>query len=221
MADIVLPALGDKDRRLVRLFAACVLGRFDEVARLRREAPAGEPDRAWREALLQVHVFAGFPRLVEAYGVLASEGGLGRVEPEEVLGESDQHARGRALFDRIYQTDADKVRGLLAAGHPDFAQWIEGHAYGRILARPGLLPAQRELLACAALAVLGQERQLASHVRGAVRCGAGAEAVRAVIDTVADLAGAERAESARTIAAHFGATPLDAASGRNAAERDA
>lgn len=196
--------LVEKDRRLARLFAASVLGRFDEVARLRREAPAGEPDRAWRETILQVHVFAGFPRLVEVYGVLANEGGLGHLEAEEVLGESDQHARGRALFERIYQRDSEKIRRMLVAGHPDFANWIEGHAYGRILARPGLEPAQRELLACAALAVLGQERQLASHVRGAVRCGASSEAVRATIESVADLAGAERAESARTIAAHFG-----------------
>jgi alkylhydroperoxidase/carboxymuconolactone decarboxylase family protein YurZ len=196
-------SLCEKDRRLVRLFAACVLGRFEEVARLRQSAPPGEPDRAWRETLLQVHVFAGFPRLVEAYGVLASEGGLGRLEPEEVLGESDQHARGRALFERIYQRDSEKIRAMLLAGHPDFANWIEGHAYGRILARPGLEPWQRELLACAALAVLGQERQLASHVRGAIRCGATPERVREAIEAVADLAERERAESARTIAAHF------------------
>lgn len=198
-------SLTDLERRLVRLFAACVLGRFDEVARLRRAAPAGEPNRAWRETLLQVHVFAGFPRLVEAYGVLAAEGGLGELAAEEILGERDQHARGRALFERIYRNDADKVRAFLVAGHPDFADWIEGHAYGRILARPGLEPAQRELLAVAALTVLGQERQLASHVRGAVRCGATQDAVLLTIETVADLATPERAENARTIAAHFGA----------------
>jgi 4-carboxymuconolactone decarboxylase len=198
-------SLGEKERRLVRLFAACVIGRFDEVARLRRAAPAGEPDRAWRETLLQVHVFAGFPRLVEAYGVLATEGGLGTLAPEEILGESDQHARGRELFERIYQRDSDKIRAMLVAGHPDFAAFIEGHAYGRILARPGLEPSVRELLACAALAVLGQERQLASHVRGALRCGASSAAVLNTIEAIADLAGLERAESARTIAAHFSA----------------
>ncbi|MCC6405679.1 MAG: carboxymuconolactone decarboxylase family protein [Planctomycetes bacterium] len=94
---------------------------------------------------------------------------------------------------------------MLVAGHPDFAAFIEGHAYGRILARPGLEPSVRELLACAALAVLGQERQLASHVRGALRCGASSAAVLNTIEAIADLAGIERAESARTIAAHFSA----------------
>src|SRR5687767_6157714 len=76
-------ALSPADRRLVRLFTACVLGRFDVVRELRSSAVPPEPDRRWREAVLQVHVFAGFPRLVEAYGVLALEGGLGEEGPDE------------------------------------------------------------------------------------------------------------------------------------------
>ena len=59
--------LSDSDQRLVRLFVGCVLGRWDEVRALRASAGDREPDRRWREAVLQVHVFAGFPRLVEAY----------------------------------------------------------------------------------------------------------------------------------------------------------
>ncbi|MBK7877955.1 MAG: carboxymuconolactone decarboxylase family protein, partial [Planctomycetes bacterium] len=167
--------LADRDARLVRLFAAAVLGRFDVVRALRARAPGGEPDRAWREVVLQVHVFAGFPRLVETYGVLEAAGGLGTIEPDEALGDRSAEAAradGRALFERIYASDAPAVHGMLARHHPDFARWIEEHAYGRVLARPGLEPRLRELCAVAALAVLGQERQLASHVRGALRCGA-------------------------------------------------
>ena len=54
-----------KDTRLVRLSAGIALGAWDEVRTLRQEAPAGEPDRAWREIVLQSHLFAGFPRVVE------------------------------------------------------------------------------------------------------------------------------------------------------------
>src|SRR5688572_14958490 len=122
--------LREHDQRLVQLFAGVVLGRWDAVTELRRNAPKGEPDRGWREAVLQAHVFAGFPRVVEAYAVLAACGGLGELTPDECLGETDQRERGRALFDRIYEGEADKVRAMLRAGHPDFAAWIEGHAYG-------------------------------------------------------------------------------------------
>jgi 4-carboxymuconolactone decarboxylase len=197
--------LSPLERRLVRLFACAVLGRFDELARSRRAAPPGEPNRAWREAMLQVHVFAGFPRAVETYGVLGAEGGLGELERDEVLSEPDRAARGRELFERIYQGDAPRIRAMLEAGHPDFAAWIEGHAYGRILSRPGLEPAQRELLAVAALAVLGQDRQLASHVRGALRCGATQDAVLEVLEVTRDLISAERAERVRDVLSHFSA----------------
>jgi alkylhydroperoxidase/carboxymuconolactone decarboxylase family protein YurZ len=196
-------ATAERDRRLARLFAAIVLGRWDEAVALRRAAPAGEPDRAWREAVLQTHVFAGFPRTVEAYAVLASAGGLGALDADERLGETEQPERGRALFERIYAGDSERVRELLLAGHPDFAKWIEGHAYGRVLSRPGLSPARRELLAIAGLAALGQDRQLASHARGALRCGATREDVHAVLEAIRDLVEPERAERARAVLEHF------------------
>jgi alkylhydroperoxidase/carboxymuconolactone decarboxylase family protein YurZ len=199
-------AFEEKDRRLARLFAAVVLGRWEDVVRTRRDAPEGEPDRAWREAVLQAHVFAGFPRVVEAYGVFETCGGLGALEPGEELGEADQPQRGRELFERIYADQAPRVRDVLVQQHPDFAAWIEGHAYGRVLARPGLTPARRELLAIVALAALGQERQLASHVRGALRCGATSADVHAALDAVLDLIGPERHAAARRIAARFTAT---------------
>jgi len=196
-------ALGGKDRRLLRLFAAVVLGNWEVVGELRRAAPAGEPDRAWRETVLQAHVFAGFPRVVEAYGVLGAAGGLGTPEAEEVLAEAEQPARGRALFERIYGDHAERVRRFLRQGHPDFAAWIEGHAYGRILSRPGLPADRRELLAVAALAALGQDRQLASHARGSLRCGATAEEVHGVLETIADLVDPERRERAERVLARF------------------
>lgn len=203
-------SLNMRERRRLRLFVACVLGRWDEVVRLRRAAQPDEPDRAWRETVLQVHVFAGFPRLVEAYGVLAEVGGLGQLETGETSASDDprslavEHARGRELFDRIYSTDAPRVRAMLAGHHADFAHWIEGHAYGRVLARPGLAPDRRELLAVVALAALGQERQLASHARGSLRLGASALELVEALDAVADLIDAEKLDKARRVVERFG-----------------
>ena len=195
--------LDPREQRTLRLFAAIVLGRWDLVAKMRRDAPEGEPDRAWRETVLQAHVFAGFPRAVEAYGVLQAAGGLGDPEPDEVLGESEQPARGAELFQRIYGEHTERIRTFLRASHPDFAAWIEGHAYGRILTRAGLSADRRELLAVVALAAFRQERQLASHVRGALRCGADAERVHAALECVRDVVGDEACDEARRIATRF------------------
>jgi alkylhydroperoxidase/carboxymuconolactone decarboxylase family protein YurZ len=214
----VTMTLTDSDRRLVRLFTACVLGRWDEVRAVRAAARGAEPDRRWREAVLQVHVFAGFPRLVEAYGVFETCGGLGAFDPNEP-GEPDEPgeigqigtavdaaARGAQLFETIYGSGADEVRAMLARHHPDFARWILEHAYGRVLARAGLSADRRELLAVAALAALGQDRQLASHARGAVRCGASVGEVHAVLECLRGLVPDERIEAARRVVEKFAAS---------------
>ena len=54
-------------------------------------------------------------------------------------------------------------------------------AYGRVLARPGLSVRTRELLAVAALQALAQKPQLIAHGRGALRCGADRDEVRAAL----------------------------------------
>ena len=197
--------LCDQQRRLTRLFTAAVVGEWDEVRAVRRSAPSGEPDRAWREAVLQVHLFAGFPRLVETLGVLAEEGGLGEPLPEELEGRDAPLARGAELFERIYGDGSERVRAMLRRGHEDFALWIAEHAYARVLARPGLSADRRELLACCALAALGQDRQLASHARGSVRCGASHAQLVETLELVGDLVGPERLERALHIVARFAA----------------
>ncbi|MEM7675130.1 MAG: carboxymuconolactone decarboxylase family protein [Myxococcota bacterium] len=178
-------------------------GDWDRVRQLRAEAGPNEPDRAWRETMLMVHLFAGFPRQVEAYGVLATAGGLGVPEPAEVENVGDLPERGGPLFDTIYGDQSQRVQDVLQAGHPDALQWIVGHAYGRVLTRPGLTARQRELLAVGALAVLHQDRQLASHVRGAIRCGATRQDVLDTIEEIASSLDAEKTKDIRAIVDKF------------------
>ena len=192
-----------RDRRLLHLSTAIVLGDWDALRALRVAAPPGEPDRAWREALLQAHLFCGFPRVVEALAVLGAEGGLGELDADEERSEPDLPDRGAELFDTIYADHADRVRSFLRAGHPDFARWVAGHAYGRVLTRPGLAADRRELLAVAALAATDQDRQLASHARGSLRCGASADELVASLEAVRALIGDGRCDRALRIVARL------------------
>jgi len=178
MGELVGPDLGV----LVELTALVCLGDFDGLVALRGRHT---PGRRWREALLQVHLFAGFPAIVEAFARLERAGGLGRPEPGEEAVESDQPERGAGLFQRIYGEHTERVRGVLEQAHPQLAAWVLGHAYGRVLTRPGLAAAERELLAVAALALRGPARQLASHLRGALACGARPTDVALVFETLA------------------------------------
>ena len=176
-----------KDQRLARLVACIALGRCVALGELRQGAPESEPDREWREAFLMTHLFAGFPRAVEAALVLARAGGLGEPDSQEQEEVQAPLAAGQALFQTVYAEQTGAVTSALRGAHPLLESWILGHAYGRVLSRPGISPARRELLAIAALAALGQERQLGSHVRGALRCGAEPLQIIGILDSIADL----------------------------------
>lgn len=198
--------LTDYEARLVVLFTAIVLGRWEDLRAVRKEAPPGEPDRGWREAVLQAHLFAGFPRVVEAYEVLERLGGLGPVGADEV-GQALDPTAGERLFARIYDDQAEEVRARLAEHHGDFAKWIAEHAYARVLGRPGLDPHTRELLAVAALAATAQTRQLASHTRGALRCGATPAQIHAVLEVIETRVSFDALRAARAVVSKY--APLD------------
>lgn len=153
------------------------------------------------------HLFAGIPRQVEAYEVLSRHGGLGALEPDEdqdrTLDNEAAIARGGSLFDLIYGSNASSVRSRLYSFHDDFGTWVQRHAYGRVLSRPGLDAATRELCAVGALAALDQLRQLASHARGAEACGASRASIYGVLESISDLVDADRIARAKTVLDRF------------------
>ena len=71
------------------------------------------------------------------------------------------------MYGRVYP----RLLRNLARLHPDMCAWVIEEGYGRVLSRPGLSDASRELVAVAVLAAAGWERQLVSHLRGARRAG--------------------------------------------------
>ncbi|MDP6368534.1 MAG: carboxymuconolactone decarboxylase family protein [Planctomycetota bacterium] len=195
--------LTEDETRLVRFFTACVIGDWPVA---RRELTSGAVDSSWREALLQLHLFAGFPRLIQAFRIVDETLEETRPLPRDDTPEAppeEQAENGAALFDSIYDDLAESVRGELMAYDPNLASWIADHAYGRVLARPGLTPRLRELLAVGALIALGQDRQLASHARGALRCGAAVEEPGQVLEALTDILASEQLAQARGVIERF------------------
>jgi len=215
-----LPQLPVEDVRLLRLSVAIVQGTWDEVRAVRA---AGEPDLRWREAVLQTHLFAGFPRLVEAFYVLTRAGGLGTPEPSEYAPErpdAQDLDTGYTLFAQIYAKRAPEVREMLEEAHPELARWTIGHAYGRVLSRPGLDPGFRETLAVACLAAFHQDRQLASHARGAQHLGVPLAHLHAAVDAVGDLMPEAARTDAHAVLDRYAVTP-DAAPPKNSGDASA
>lgn len=178
------------DSTLALLLALVVVGRWPQLKNvLRKAAQSGIPTEQLREILLQAHLFAGFPRTIEAFEVFASVEAEGILPAKSVAREIEVdpkawEKRGRELFQTIYASKTNEVLSRISGYHPDLESWILQHAYGRVLSRPLLSPRQRELAAVAALIVSRQWRQLMSHIRGAQRCGASTEQIEAVFQAV-------------------------------------
>jgi alkylhydroperoxidase/carboxymuconolactone decarboxylase family protein YurZ len=186
-------------RALARIAALAAVGRAAALVTAFRAAERdGVPLRALRETLLQVLLFAGFPRTVNALEAL--ERALGPRDPdppERTGGDAALRRRGGALFRRVYGPDADRVLGDIGGRHPELRDWILRDAYGRVLARPGLDAAERECIAVALLAALDLPRQQVAHLRGAGRCGARPAEIRAALDGVRGIAPAAAIRFAR------------------------
>jgi len=179
---------------LARLSAA-LAGREEERVREALEAARARDLSAAEieEALLQAHLFVGFPDVLQAF-VLWREMVGASAEREAEEGES-RRDRGERLCRRIYAANYRKLRENVRALHPDLDRWMVEGGYGRVLARPGLPLPVRELCIVSLLTAWRAPRQLHSHLRGALNAGASpAEVERAMEIGCEALAELERQE---------------------------
>jgi 4-carboxymuconolactone decarboxylase len=183
------------------LGAALALGaasRFTELELLYRAAlESGVSGSDLAEGALALHLFGGFPRAIEAFFALSEAGGC-VAPPLDPRGAEQARTDGERLFGAIYGKQAGAVRARLGEFAPDFDRAVIEDAYGRILSRPALGGARRELAAVCALAALGLDRQLFSHVRGALALGCDAESITAMVELAGELSPATSPSAAAT-----------------------
>ena len=161
---------------LVRLSAALAAGDEEGVAmELRRAAERHDP-RGVEEAIAQSCLFLGFPAALEAAAAWQRIRGGEPVADDDPLSEAglgrERAQRGRELCRTIYGSAYEELRRNVAAASPTLDRLMVETGYGRVLGRPGLDAARRELCLVAVLAVQGRDPQLHSHLRGALRVGA-------------------------------------------------
>lgn len=180
-----LSALDDATRRLVLLAAAICGGSEAEARAALTDAHGAGVPAAWvEEAVLQSYLFAGFPRALNAMrewrrisGAVAPAADPWS-SPERV---GDWVADGERTCATVYGDFYGRLRHNIAALHPALDTWMITDGYGKVLSRPGLDLARRELCVVAACAVQEQDRQLHSHLHGAVNAGVAPAVVDAVL----------------------------------------
>lgn len=157
-------------RVLLELSAALAAGGSDQVERALEVAAAEGEGREVEEAILQSHLFLGYPAALNALAAWRRISGREADPPAD-----DDHlwaARGREVCQAVYGGQYDGLRANVRRLHPDMERWMVEEGYGKVLGRPGLSLRDRELCIVALLAVLDVPRQLHSHLRGALNVGA-------------------------------------------------
>lgn len=199
-----IEALDQAHVALVRL-AAAIAASEERVVRASLARAADVTPHEWvEEVILQSYLFAGFPRTLNAAREWRRVSG--RPAPAHDDGERfDDASRwnedGQRTCRIVYGVSYERLRHNIRTLHPALDAWMIVEGYGKVLSRPQLDLRRRELCIVAACAAAGQDRQLHSHLRGALNAGAPLGEVSAVLDAVADLMAPQNPERYRLLLA--------------------
>ena len=97
------------------------------------------------------------------------------------------------IREQIWGEDTETIEAALEGADGDLARYVREFAYEEVMARPGLDLKTRELLAVAMLIALGNPKEIATHLAGALRVGATETEVRETIIHAALYVGFPRA----------------------------
>lgn len=182
-AGATLSRLDDSTRALVRLAASLAAGSEADVRQQLQRASASTPATWIEELILQTYLFAGFPRALNGMREWR------RLHPEVAAScatpaDSAARARGEETCATVYGAMYDKLRVNIRGLHPLLDEWMILEGYGKVLSRPDLDLPRRELCIVAACAAAGQDRQLQSHLHGAMNAGVSAETITEALEAL-------------------------------------
>ena len=193
-----VPALDTATAALVRQSARITAGSEAEIRAGFAECVAAKVSQRWQEELvLQSYLFAGFPRALNAAREWRRSQQVDEASaqsPDRLSGASfidgqmddyssvyDWRERGEATCATVYGEFYEKLRGNIRTLSPSLDEWMIVEGYGKVLSRPGLDLGRRELCIVAACAAGEQDRQLHSHLHGALNAGVPADVIKAAI----------------------------------------
>jgi len=147
---------------------------------LEKALKEGIPYITLYEAILQIHLFAGYPASLEGLSLLRNIYGdfPHTITPYEV---NHFAGRGEELCRRIYTTVYEKMISRIQGFSPDLAQWMIIDGYGKTLSRSGLDINMRELINICILSLGQWKHQCISHVRVALNVGVSIEEIEIAI----------------------------------------
>lgn len=179
-----LTQLDDATQSLVRLSAVLAAGTVDQIRSELHRAATRAPHAWIEELLLQTYLFAGFPRALNGMREWRRISGVPGAVAPQAAGAAVLRKRGEATCARVYGSMYERLRVNIRELHPRLDEWMITEGYGKVLSRPGLDLARRELCIVAACAATAQDRQLQSHLHGARNVGVAEQVITEVLDSL-------------------------------------
>ena len=145
------------------------------------------------EIVLQSYLFLGFPRMLQAAEHLdrhfPSPKAVSMLQKINVEESETWFTNGLNLCRTVYSENYLPLKQKVEALAPEVFRWMVIEGYGKVLSRPGLGIIDRELAIVACLMIENCEKQLYSHIKGAVNVGAPLELVHQVIHDLGEAVG--------------------------------
>jgi len=188
--------------RLVRLSAVITSGSESALRAAFAEVKDIVPTGWVAELVLQSYLFAGFPRGLTAAREWRRVSGVPAPDSDDGADYSRARtwrATGEETCSRVYGARYDALRENVRSLHPALDAWMIVEGYGKVLSRPGLDLQRRELCVIASCAAARQDRQLHSHLHGALNVGVRPADIEAAITAIADILGDEDARRVRML----------------------
>jgi 4-carboxymuconolactone decarboxylase len=192
----------DPTLKLVRLSAIITAGSEAELRGAFAEARDVVPADWVEELVLQSYLFAGFPRGLTAareWRRISGRPAPASDEGADYSRAQEWRATGEDTCSRVYGARYATLRDNVRSLHPALDAWMIVEGYGKVLSRPGLDLQRRELCVIASCAAARQDRQLHSHLHGALNVGVPPADVEAAISAIADILGEEDARKVRML----------------------
>lgn len=200
-----LREIDEQTRALVQI-AAAIAGADEMTTRTVMEKGSAVADNAKvEEVILQSYLFAGFPRTLNAARIWRAASGAQAPadDPEaDMQNGAGWMERGQETCRTVYGESYEMLRKNIRGLHPALDTWMITDGYGKVLSRPGLDLKTRELCIVAACAAAGQQRQLHSHLHGALNAGATVGEVESALDSLSGLVGQEDLDRYRSLLGH-------------------
>ena len=182
--------VGDLDIKTRELITVVCLTTMQTLPQLKAHINgalnAGNTPLEVREAIYQCAPFIGFPKTLNALGVLNEvfkERNIQTpLESAITVSENERYQKGREIQEKLYGDEIKQaMKGLPQNLGDEAARFLTEVCFGDFYTRKGLDLKTRELLSLAILVTKDDDITLKSHIKGSIKAGNSPETVAAAI----------------------------------------